>query len=148
MKFTFAFLMLLSSFAHASNVTGVTVYNKPSSSLTFSDYLSRFEVNPDLGRARLSIAMEDLVTEYPSVVYEKVLVDGLTYNTSTGEVVYQNPVTGARTVCAQAKKPQSGKGLKSTKLCTLAPTKYILKYDDGYEIKEIEYLKIDLVMSE
>jgi hypothetical protein len=114
---------------------------------------SSYEVNPDLGRARIQLryditfqAEDDLGPES-----SQVMVPGLTFDKATSQVVYKDS-SGNSHVCATVKftKGLFGKRTKiqKTKNCQVVARSAIRPYDDGWKIHSENVLEVYLVTND
>jgi hypothetical protein len=112
----------------------------------------KFEVKPELGRARIDILYtSDYVGGGDDGGYgpgeNDVLVSGLAFDTSSSQVIFTNAARKV-TACANVTITQGFLGrkikIKNTGLCTLSTTIEDIATDDGWEIKHRKVLNVFL----
>jgi hypothetical protein len=156
-KFVFALAFLAAGAAQASSVkvdTVDAVYDVPGSSpANVSIESFKFEINQDLGRARLDITYQTDYNPGPDEggYYgpgeDDVLVQGLSFDKTSSQVVYKSEA-GKTTACANVTISHGPLGhrvhVKNTGLCTLSTSTEDVITDDGWEIKHHKVLNVFL----
>lgn len=136
-KLMIAFLASLSFSLFAGEIT---LYNKPvNETRDFSFNGLEFAINKDLGRAWVVIKLAEL-GDGPVAYDERVKVQGLSYNTTSQEVLLD--VEGTQIVCAKVKFNFFGTHIKNTGRCTFQTKYYSKEVDNGYEIEKVDMVKL------
>jgi hypothetical protein len=141
MKKIFTLMLAIAAF---SAVAGeIKLLDKPTYEFSqVSNIRQEFAINASLNRAWVTLKFDE-VGDGPVVYDERVQVEGLSYNSTTNEVLLD--VEGTQIVCAKVKINFFGTNIKNTGKCTFAKKYYNVKVDNGYEVETIEKLKITLV---
>jgi hypothetical protein len=157
-KFVFALAFLAATAAHASSVQVDqvdAVYEASTSSVEANVSLDsfKFEINPSMGRARLDITYTSDYSGggddggFYAPGEDDVLVKGLSFDTSTSQVVYTND-RGKVTSCATVTISHNLFGQKikvrNTGLCTLSTQIGDVATDDGFQIHHRAVLNVFL----
>jgi hypothetical protein len=140
-----ALLTLASASSFAKTINLYTTWN------THAQITSKFDINADLGRAWVSLDINDSPNDSESMSEEKrIKVQGLSYDAQTNEVIYTSD--GRNIVCAVA--VTRGRGIfrnttiKNSKDCsfkTIIETKMV---DDGFNVRRQRYQTIQLVIAD
>lgn len=140
MKKIFALVLSLTAFSALAGE--IKLFDRPTYELNqVSSVREEFEINPNLGRAWVNLKFDE-VGDGPIFYDQRVQVEGLSYNTTTNQILLD--VDGTQIVCAKVNKNFFGTHIKNTGKCSFVQKNYKLKVDNGYEIETIEMLKITL----
>lgn len=108
---------------------------------TTTSYAQEFDINPELGRAWITLKFSD-GSDGPVYNDERVKVEGLSFNPTTSQV--QLDVDGVQIICANVKIRRFSTTIRPTGKCVIKQKQYSVKVDNGYEVETIEKLKITL----
>ena len=137
------FVLILSLSAFSALAGEIKLYDRPTYETSqISSIREAFEINPQLGRAWVNMKFDE-VGDGPVYYDQRVQVQGLSYNSSSNEILLD--VEGTQIVCATVKINFFGVHIKETGKCTFAQKLYNVKVDNGYEVETIQKLKISLV---
>lgn len=137
---TALFLALTTFSAFAGEIT----FFDRATAITYSpvsSYSQEFEINAELGRAWVNVQYSE-GSEGPSYNEERIKIEGLSFNTTTSQI--QLDVEGVQVVCANVKIGRFNTKIKPTGKCTFKQKYYLVKVDTGFEIRNVEKLKITL----
>lgn len=136
-------IISLASLISFSALAGeITFYNRPGyETREVSSIRSEFAINKELGRAWV-VTKFDQTTDGPVFYDQRALIEGLTFNTTTQEIILD--VDGTQTVCARVKFNVFGPRIKNTGFCTFHQNYYVKSVDNGYEVEKIQMLKLSL----
>lgn len=140
MKKIFGLMVSLTAFSALAGE--IKLFDRPTYELNqVSSIREEFQINPNLGRAWVILKF-DQVGDGPVSQDERVQVEGLSYNTTSNQILLD--VDGTQIVCANVAKNFFGTHIKNTGKCTFAQKNYKVKVDNGYEVETIQMLKISL----
>jgi hypothetical protein len=134
----FLTLTTLSAFAGE-----ITVLDRTVTSYNYSrSFAQDFEINTELGRAWLNLKFSDGNSDGPAYDEERIKIEGLSFNPTTSQI--QLDVDGVQVICANVKIGRLSTRIRPTGKCSFKQKNYTVKVDDGFEVNEVEKLKITL----
>ena len=134
--------LMLSLTAFSALAGEIKIFDRPTYEFSqVSNIRPEFAINADLGRAWVNLRFDE-VGDGPAYYDERVQVEGLSYNSTTNQIILD--AEGTQTVCANVKINFFGTHIKNTGKCTFAKKHYNVKVDNGYEVETVQKLKITL----
>jgi hypothetical protein len=121
----------------------ITVLDRTVTSYNYSrSFAQDFEINTELGRAWLNLKFSDGNSDGPGYDEERIKIEGLSFNPTTSQI--QLDVDGVQVICANVKIGRLSTRIRPTGKCAFKQKNYTVKVDDGFEVYEVEKLKITL----
>lgn len=136
------FTLMLALTAFTATAGEIKLLDRPSYEFSqVSNIRPEFAINAGLNRAWVNLRFDE-VGDGPVFYDERVQVAGLSYNSTTNQILLD--VEGTQIICANVKINFFGTHIKNTGKCTFAKKYYNVKVDNGYEVETVQKLRISL----
>lgn len=134
---------VLSVLASSAVADEITVYDAANfQTLPLKEISHHFAVNPELGRAWVTLSLNPQAAEVDAIVQEqRILVPGLRFDAAQNAVVMQ--ANGKLITCARVEKSLFGEPVvRANGQCSFKITPYQAQQDNGYELVMVDKIKV------